>query len=127
MEEVTRIEEIEGIKIEGEDVAVQATIKVQGEHEAYYAKPIFLIKGKTQVGRLPDEINDLGIRITLLNIVPETNEFLLGINARQKDWVVVKALEKPYINILWLGTFVLMIGFGMAMVRRFKDYSANQD
>jgi len=127
LEEVTRIEEIEGIKIEGEDVAVQATIKVQGEHEAYYAKPIFLIKGKTQVGRLPDEINDLGIRITLLNIVPETNEFLLGINARQKDWVVVKALEKPYINILWLGTFVLMIGFGMAMVRRFKDYSANQD
>lgn len=127
LEEVTRIEEIEGIKIEGEDVAVQATIKVQGEHEAYYAKPIFLIKGKTQVGRLPDEINDLGIKITLLNIVPETNEFLLGINARQKDWVVVKALEKPYINILWLGTFVLMIGFGMAMVRRFKDYSANQD
>ena len=127
LEEVTRIEEIEGIKIEGEDVAVQATIKVQGEHEAYYAKPIFLIKGKTQVGRLPDEINDLGIRITLLNIVPETNEFLLGINARQKDWVVVKALEKPYINILWLGTFILMIGFGMAMVRRFKDYSANQD
>jgi cytochrome c-type biogenesis protein CcmF len=77
------------------------------------------------VGRLPAEINDLGIKITLLNILPETNEFLLGITSRQKDWVVIKALEKPLINVLWLGTFVLMIGFGMAMVRRFKEYGSN--
>jgi cytochrome c-type biogenesis protein CcmF len=122
LEEIKRIEEIEGIKLETEDVAVQARIKVQGEHEVYLAEPIFLIKNKSQVGRLPVEINDLGIKITLLNILPETNEFLLGINARQKDWVVIKALEKPYINILWLGTGVLMIGFGMAMVRRFKEF-----
>ncbi len=123
LESITRIEEIDGVKIEAEDVAVQAKIKIQGEHEAYYAEPIFLIKNKSQVGRLSAEVNDLGIKITLLNILPETNEFLLGINARQKDWVVIKALEKPFINILWLGTFVLMIGFGMAMVRRFRDYN----
>jgi cytochrome c-type biogenesis protein CcmF len=123
LEEIKRIEEIEGIKLETEDVAVQARIKVQGEHEVYLAEPIFLIKNKSQVGRLPVEINDLGIKITLLNILPETNEFLLGINARQKDWVVIKALEKPYINVLWLGTGILMIGFGMAMVRRFKEYN----
>jgi cytochrome c-type biogenesis protein CcmF len=60
-----------------------------------------------------------------LNILPETNEFLLGITSRQKDWVVIKALEKPLINVLWLGTFVLMIGFGMAMVRRFNEYGSN--
>lgn len=127
LESITRTEEIEGVKIEAEDVAVQAKIKIQGEHEAYYAEPIFLIKDKSQVGRLSAEVNDLGIKITLLNILPETNEFLLGINTRQKDWVVIKALEKPFINILWLGTFVLMIGFGMAMVRRFRDYNFSEE
>jgi cytochrome c-type biogenesis protein CcmF len=96
---------------------------VQGEHEVYYAEPIFLIKDKTQVGRLPSEINDLGVMLTLLNIHPETNEFSLGINTRQKDWVVIKALEKPLINVLWIGTLVLMVGFTVAMVRRFKDYA----
>jgi len=121
LEEIRRVDEIEGVKLAAEDVAVQAMIKVQGEHEPYTVSPFFLIKNKSQVGRLPAEINDLGIKITLLNILPETNEFLLGINARQKDWVVIKALEKPLINVLWLGTFVLMIGFGMAMVRRFKE------
>jgi cytochrome c-type biogenesis protein CcmF len=122
LQEVKRIDEIEGLPLGAEDVAVKAKIEVKGEHESYYAEPIFLIKDKSQVGRIPSEINDLGIRIALLNIHPQSNEFLLGLNARQKDWVVIKALEKPFINILWLGTGVLMIGFGIATVRRFKDF-----
>jgi cytochrome c-type biogenesis protein CcmF len=121
LKEVNRIEEIQGIVLDKEDVAVKAIIEMQGERDTYMADPIFLIKGRSQVGRIPSEINDLGVKITLINIHPETNEFTLGLNTRQKDWVVIKAMEKPYINILWLGTGVLMIGFGMAMVRRFKE------
>jgi cytochrome c-type biogenesis protein CcmF len=122
LEQVVRINEIEGVPLQPEDVAVQAKIKIQGEHEIFYADPIFLIRNKNQVGRIPSEINDLGVKITLLNILPDTNEFLIGINARQKDWVVIKALEKPFINILWIGTMVLMVGFTMAMVRRFREF-----
>ena len=61
------------------------------------------------------------MKITLLNIHPDSNEFLLGLQTRQKDWVIIKAMEKPYINILWLGTGLLMVGFSMAMVRRFRE------
>ncbi|MFM8744387.1 MAG: cytochrome C biogenesis protein, partial [Cytophagales bacterium] len=123
LEQVTRIDEIDGIPLAPEDVAVKAKIKVQGERETFYAEPIFLIRGKSQVGRISSEINDLGVKLTLLNILPEANEFLIGINVRQKDWVVIKALEKPFINVLWLGTGVLMVGFCVAMVRRFIEYA----
>ncbi len=122
LESVTKIDRIEGIELAAEDVAVQAKIKVTGERDSYYAEPIFLIKDRAQVGRLSSEINDLGVKITLLNIHPETNEFSLGLNTRQKDWVIIKAMEKPMINVLWLGTGVLMIGFSMAMVRRFREF-----
>jgi len=57
-----------------------------------------------------------------MNIHPESNEFSLGLNTRQKDWVIIKAMEKPLINILWLGTGVLMVGFSIAMIRRFKEF-----
>ena len=120
LEKVERIDNIDGIQLTDEAIAVKAKIKLQGEHEAFYSEPIFLITDKKEVGRIPSEVNDLGVRIYLLNIFPQTNEFLLGTNARQKDWVVIKALEKPYINVLWLGTAVLMIGFGIAAVRRIK-------
>ncbi len=126
LEGVTKINQIEGILLADEDVAVQAKIKVSGERDTYYAEPIFLIKDRAQVGRLSSEIYDLGVKITLLNIHPETNEFSLGINTRQKDWVIIKAMEKPMINILWLGTGILMIGFSMAMMRRFKEFKNNK-
>jgi cytochrome c-type biogenesis protein CcmF len=127
LEEVKRIDRVPGTALQGEDVAVQARIKVEGERDSYYAEPIFLIKDRTQVGRIPSEVNDLGIKVTLLNIHPDSNEFSFALNARQKDWVIIKAMEKPYINVLWLGTGVLMIGFVMAMRRRFKEFGKTSD
>jgi cytochrome c-type biogenesis protein CcmF len=121
LESIDRVFEVNGVKLNPDDVAVKAKIHIQGEKGDYYAEPIFLIKDK-MAGRIPDEVADLGLRITLLNIHPETNEFALGINTRQKDWVVIKALEKPYINLLWLGTLVLMGGFGIAMTRRVREF-----
>jgi cytochrome c-type biogenesis protein CcmF len=119
---VTRITEVPGIVLGDGDVAVKATILVKGERADFTAEPIFLIRDK-MVGRISDEIPQLGILFTLVNIHPETNEFTVGINTRQKDWVVIKALEKPMINVLWIGTVVLMIGFSLAMVRRFREFT----
>ncbi|HOO11289.1 MAG TPA: cytochrome C biogenesis protein, partial [Cyclobacteriaceae bacterium] len=120
LEDVKRIDDIQGITLRDDDVAVEANVSVKGERDTYYADPIFLIKDKVQVGRISSEISDLGVKITLLNIHPETNEFTLGLNSRQKDWVIIKALEKPFINLLWLGTGILIVGFAIAMARRFK-------
>jgi cytochrome c-type biogenesis protein CcmF len=124
LEEVKRLDQVPGLELTGEDVAVKARIRVEGEHDSYYAEPIFLIKDRSQVGRIPSEVSDLGIRVTLLNIHPDSNEFSLALNARQKDWVIIKALEKPYINVLWLGTGVLLVGFAMATRRRFREFGS---
>jgi cytochrome c-type biogenesis protein CcmF len=121
LESVDRIFAVEGVELSPEDVAVKARIRVQGEHGDYFAEPIFLIKNKL-IGRIPDEIQDLGVRLVLMNIHPETNDFTVGLRRRQKDWVVIKALEKPYINVLWIGTLVLMAGFGIAMTRRIREF-----
>jgi cytochrome c-type biogenesis protein CcmF len=122
LKDVTRVEKIAGLHMEADDIAVKATIEVQGENEIYTVEPVFLIREKSQVGLVPEEIVDLGARFTLNNIHPDTQEFTIGISSRQKDWVIIKAKSFPMINILWLGTGVLMVGFGMSLVRRFQDY-----
>jgi cytochrome c-type biogenesis protein CcmF len=35
--------------------------------------------------------------------------------------ITIKALAKPFINLLWLGTFILAIGFFLALLRRLKS------
>jgi cytochrome c-type biogenesis protein CcmF len=122
LESVEQISEVHGTTLADKEIAVKASIRVQGEKGDYFAEPIFMIRSDRMVKRIPDEINDLGLLITLMNIHPDTNEFTIGINTRQKDWVVIKAMEKPFINILWLGTLILMVGFSLAMVRRFREF-----
>jgi cytochrome c-type biogenesis protein CcmF len=121
LESVDRIFNVLGLELTDQDVAVKAKVRLQGEKGEYLAEPIFLIRDKL-AGRIADEIKDLGVRVTLLNIHPETSEFTIGIETRQKDWVVIKALEKPYINLLWIGTFVLLVGFSVAMTRRVREF-----
>lgn len=121
LESIERVDRIPGLLLDSADIAVKAHVRVEGEHESYEAEPYFLIRNRSEVGRIPSEISELGIRITLLNIHPDTNEFTLGLNTRQKDWVIIKAIEKPLINVLWLGTGILMLGFTIASVRRFRE------
>lgn len=122
LEKVERVFSIGAMTLDSADVAVKASIRVKGEYEDYIAEPVFLIRNR-MVGRIPDEVSDLGVQLTLLNIHPETNQFSIGISARQKDYVILKAMEKPLINLLWLGTFMVMGGFTVAIVRRFREFT----
>jgi cytochrome c-type biogenesis protein CcmF len=122
LEKVQRIFSIGPVQLDSADIAVKAEIRVKGEYQDYVAEPIFLIRNR-MVGRIPDEIGDLGVQLTLMNIHPETNQFSIGVSTRQKDYVILKAMEKPLINVLWLGTLMVMTGFGVAIVRRFREFN----
>jgi cytochrome c-type biogenesis protein CcmF len=112
---------VEGIELGEKDVAVQADLKIFGENgKEYHGHPVFVIKDGL-VGRIPDVIEDLGLRLTFMNIDPNTNRFTMGVNTTQKDYVILKAMEKPFINVLWIGTLLMALGFGMAIARRVKE------
>jgi cytochrome c-type biogenesis protein CcmF len=121
VDKLERVYSVGGVALDSADIAVRASIRVKGEKKDYFAEPVYIIRAR-MVGRIPFEIRDLGVQFTLTAIHPETDEFTIQVQARQKDWIVIRALEKPFINVLWLGTFVVMIGFGIAMRRRFSDF-----
>jgi cytochrome c-type biogenesis protein CcmF len=123
LESITRLDELSGEKIDSAFVAVRATIKIKGKYQDYVAEPIIIFGTDSRGGILADEVSDLGVKISVLNVHPQTDEISLGIQTRQKDWVVIKAMEKPFVNVLWLGTLIVMIGFTMAMVRRFREFN----
>lgn len=122
LESVERIFHVGSVVLDSADVAVKALIRVKGEYQDYIAEPVFIIRNR-MVGRIPYEVTDLGVQFTLMNIHPDKSQFTIGVSSRQKDWIVIKALEKPLINVLWLGTLVLMVGFSLAMVRRFREFN----
>ena len=122
---VCKITEIHAIKSVPElpgttfDAGIEATIEVQGPEKNYKAHPRYVIKGN-QAGRLYSDIKALGIRFEIISIDPAKGTLQIGYHATQQDWIILKAVEKPFIALVWGGFLVMIGGFGMALVSRQK-------
>jgi cytochrome c-type biogenesis protein CcmF len=56
---------------------------------------------------------------------PDTKHFLskdyysyIAIVSKEPDYIVIKAIMNPYINVLWLGSVLMTTGFAVAFVKR---------
>jgi cytochrome c-type biogenesis protein CcmF len=119
---VHRVMDVGNIPVGQGDVAVKAHVEILGEAKNYTAEPLFIIQEK-RVGSIPDYIEDLGVSISFTNIMPEENRFEFTVLSAQKDYIIMKAIEMPWINALWLGTLVLMIGLSISVARRYREFS----
>ena len=65
--------------------------------------------------------HDLGIKIRFAGLNPDNGVFSFFASETQKDYIILKVVEKPLINILWIGTIITVLGFGIAARRRFIE------
>jgi cytochrome c-type biogenesis protein CcmF len=35
------------------------------------------------------------------------------------DYIIMKAIKFPFINVLWIGTVLMVLGFGISLFKRF--------
>lgn len=120
------LKELEGYTLKEGDIAVKAKIRILDYDVEKILEPTFIVSNN-QVGKLPVEDADLGLKISFENILPEQNKFVFKVNQYQKDYVVMKAIVKPYINVLWIGTLLLLLGFSVAIYRRFDEFVKMRD
>lgn len=97
------------------------TIK-QGNNELS-AAPIFGINSNTYFS-IREEVAEAGLRFGF-EIRPTENdqpEAILEIaeTTPQPKFIVMKGIVFPYINLLWLGTILMVIGFGIATWNRLE-------
>ncbi len=121
LDKVERVDSVNGKALSNNDLAVQATVVVYGEGENYLLKPYYIIRDN-MAGRIPDENREIGLKLNIESIQPDQSTFTLSVRTTQKDYIVMKALKKPMINLLWIGTLVLMLGFVMAIIRRYSEF-----
>ena len=120
------LKELDGYTLQEGDVAVKAKLRILDYDVEKILEPTFIIRDN-QVGKLPVIDSELGIKISLENILPDQNKFVFKVNQYQKDYVVMKAIVKPYINVLWIGTLVMLLGFSVAIYRRFDEFVKMRD
>ncbi|MES2455302.1 MAG: cytochrome c biogenesis protein CcsA [Bacteroidota bacterium] len=108
------------------DLAVGLPLEVEVSGKIYKTEPIFLVKGNNMFD-FARNIEELGLRFRFTKILPAQGKMELQVYEKPqqaKDWVVFKSIEFPYINLYWVGTIVMVIGFLLSIFRRQKEVGA---
>lgn len=118
LKDVSRVTNVEGVTLSETDAAVQANFLVLGKNfQQFDLKPTFIIKDG-MVAMPAFESEETGIKIKFTAIDPKTQQFSFAVNTTQQDLIIIKALEKPYINLVWVGSILMFIGLFVATFRR---------
>jgi cytochrome c-type biogenesis protein CcmF len=107
-------------------VAVRADVKIRrkASMDAQTIHPLFAIyskNGKNWSYSPPNYVKGEDVSFQFTNIHPKTGSvtFLVkGINkAPKKAWILVIAQKKPFISLVWIGTFMVLCGFVLSIFR----------
>ncbi|MBC8173720.1 MAG: cytochrome c biogenesis protein CcsA [Chitinophagales bacterium] len=71
----------------------------------------------------PVALEEGSLVLNFQNILPEKDQFVISTTEEQTkdDWIIMKAILFPMINLVWLGSILMATGFFMSMVRRIRE------
>jgi len=90
---------------------------VQGYVESL--NPVFILR-KESIAIVEDTSRAMGLYAQLAHIIPEQDAAVIRLKQTdpKDDYIVLKAIVFPYINVLWLGIVVMVIGFFISLWNR---------
>lgn len=108
------------------DLAVGMQLEVNTNGKVYESEPIFLLKNGTKLD-FGKNVDEAGLKLRFTNVMPDKNKLELMIYQKppaEKQWIVMKAIMFPYINLFWGGTIVMVVGFLLSIFRRNSELKA---
>jgi cytochrome c-type biogenesis protein CcmF len=124
-------DEERGKMMEGKDFTIGANLLVEKDGKKSAVVP----KMKNSNGQMTYEpALAEGVKFNIVGIQPnsedpEKSSVEMAVETPNPDapkenkpeTLVVEASIKPYINVLWIGTFIILVGFIMTMIRRARE------
>lgn len=108
-------------------IRAQVQILHQASDQEFLIEPLFAVFGENDKSYvlsppvlLPS--HDLSFKFSKVN--PQTDSIELTITGLDEtydeEWVLIVAEKKPFISVVWAGTFLLMGGFTVSILRHWK-------
>ncbi len=103
------------------DVAVSAKLAMmdlQGNKAT--ASPVYYIRDGAEY-RIVDTMTNFDLEVRVGKIIPSEESVQIEYKQPEalNDYITMKAIVFPYINLLWIGTFIMVIGFLISLFKRF--------
>jgi cytochrome c-type biogenesis protein CcmF len=106
------------------DIALGLKIKVTDINKKdYLIEPLFIIRGNEKI-TVPAELDKLGLKFDFTSIDTQANKFEVNLSEKKsnsREFIIMKALIFPGINILWIGCIMMFIGTWIAIRKQISD------
>ncbi len=121
---------------ENTQIGIRSLIRVEHEPSgnAYDVEPLFAVytdEGRSYTYTPPLEIERWGMDVIFSRVHPENDSIELTVHGLdenfEEDWILVVAEKKPFVSVVWLGTFLLMAGFSISILRHWKREKETQE
>jgi cytochrome c-type biogenesis protein CcmF len=67
-------------------------------------------------------IDPLNLKLSFEGVSPDSQAIMVGIYEKKEDFIVIKTVIFPYMNVLWFGIVLLFSGLSYSIIRRVKLY-----
>ena len=103
------------------DLAVKAILKVYDLNGAVKElAPLYILRDKQYITYMEDTLQSMGLftRFANLNVKSQDSvsaDIMVKQTDPKDDFIVLKAIVFPYINVLWIGVIIMVIGFFISL------------
>jgi cytochrome c-type biogenesis protein CcmF len=104
------------------DLGAKAVLSLRDKSRTTRVTPFFVVRDSIPVSKV-EEVADWGLKFRFDNIDPHSGSMFLTIwehESVKKDFIVMKAMVFPQINVLWIGCLIMVLGTFMAVRHRIK-------
>ncbi len=113
-------------KQNSEDFIVKAFVKAILLEDTFLLSPSFMLhsNGKNSSIEYTDDVSSpAGVLLRFVGIIPASNEFIFTCAERKPkmDYIVMTAIEFPFIRLVWAGTVLMVLGFFIALRNRIRQ------
>lgn len=123
LQSIGRMDKIENIPLTAKDLAIGAKLQVVSHDKTYETEPVYLVKNNTAFD-FSRKVDEAGIKVRFTKVIPAKNKVEITLYqepASARKYIVMRAIQFPYINFLWSGTIIMVIGILLSIFRRNKE------
>jgi len=111
----------DSLQLNADDIALGIHISATTlDGKSYFAQPIMVIRGN-RIFSIEDDIDVLGLKFSFVGVDPDIEKLTILLSEKNKnagDFVIMQAIVFPYINILWIGCIIMVLGTLIAVRNR---------
>ena len=124
VESLNKAVDKKALVLNDDDIAVGVRLQIIDVNKKIrFAEPIFIIKGESTYTK-EAKVEELGLRFSFSKIIPTENKLVIGMAEKKnnsREFIIMKAIIFPMINILWVGCILMILGTWLAIRKRILE------